>query len=266
MVTIDMSGKNVLITGAGGGIGGGIADVFAEAGAKVYVADWKMENAEKKAAEITEKGGNAVPVLLDVTKKDDIYALIDKIVKDDGGIDNLVTCAGACYNIPYMKTTDEQFRTLLEINLLSVNNTCQAALNHMVPKKAGKIVNIQSASSREGSPICSHYSSSKFGVMGLTQSIALAVAKEGINVNGICPGIIDTQLGAQQGSNLVDVIINSSGQSRDAVLQSLVDRNIPMGHFQTPEDVGYAALFLCSDYAKNITGQSLNVDGGMRLN
>ena len=130
MVKIDMTGKNVLITGAGGGIGGGIADVFAEAGAKVYVADWKIENAEKKANEIKAKGQSAVPVLLDVTKKDDIYALIDKIVADDGKIDNVVTCAGACYNVPYMNTTDEQFRTILEINLLSVNNTCQAALKH----------------------------------------------------------------------------------------------------------------------------------------
>ena len=136
----------------------------------------------------------------------------------------------------------------------------------MVPRKQGKIVNIQSASSREGSAICSHYSSSKFGVMGLTQSIALAVAKEGINVNGICPGLIVTGLGNQQGSNLWDVISKSTGQPREAVLKSLVEKNVPMGRYQTPEDVGYAALFLCSDYAQNITGQSLNVDGGMRLN
>jgi len=266
MVTIDMTGKNVLITGAGGGIGGGIADVFAEAGAKVYVADWKMENAEKKAAEITAKGQIAVPVRLDVTDKEAIYALIDKIVADDGAIDNVVTCAGACYNIPYMKTTSEQFRTLFEINLLSVNDTCQAALNHMIPRKQGKIVNIQSASSREGSAICSHYSSTKFGVMGLTQSIALAVAKENINVNGICPGMIPTDLGKQQDSNLVDVVVKSSGKSAEDVMAGLLAANVPMGRWQTAEDIGYAALFLCSDYAKNITGQSLNVDGGMRLN
>jgi len=265
MVTIDMTGKNVLITGAGGGIGGGIADVFAEAGAKVYVADWKMENAEKKAAEITAKGQIAVPVRLDVTDKEAIYALIDKIVADDGAIDNVVTCAGACYNIPYMKTTSEQFRTLFEINLLSVNDTCQAALNHMIPRKQGKIVNIQSASSREGSAICSHYSSTKFGVMGLTQSIALAVAKENINVNGICPGFIDTQLGSQQGSNLWDVLMKNWGKTKEEMLDTLVAKQVPMGRMQDPEDVGYAALFLCSDMAKNITAQSLNVDGGMKL-
>ena len=153
MVSIDLSGKNVLITGAGGGIGGGIADVFAKAGAKVYVADWKMENAEKKAAEIVKNGGNAVPVMLDVTKKDNIDAVVDKIVADDGKIDNLVTCAGACYNIPFMQTTEDQLRTLLDINLISVNNTCQAVLKHMIPKKYGKIVNIQSSASREGHPL-----------------------------------------------------------------------------------------------------------------
>ncbi|MBQ4248576.1 MAG: SDR family oxidoreductase [Clostridia bacterium] len=265
MVSIDLSGKNVLITGAGGGIGGGIADVFAKAGAKVYVADWKMENAEKKAAEIVKNGGNAVPVMLDVTKKDNIDAVVDKIVADDGKIDNLVTCAGACYNIPFMQTTEDQLRTLLDINLISVNNTCQAVLKHMIPKKYGKIVNIQSSASREGHPLTSHYAASKFGVMGLTQSIALSVAKENINVNGLCPGFIDTQLGAQQGSNLWDVLMKAYGQPKEQMLQTLVAKTVPMGRMQTPEDVGYAALFLCSDMAENITAQSLNIDGGMKL-
>ena len=170
------------------------------------------------------------------------------------------------YNVPYMDTTDEQLRTLLEINLIAVNNTCQAALKHMVPRKEGKIVNIQSSASREGHPLTAHYAASKFGAMGLTQSIALAVAKENINVNGICPGFIDTQLGAQQGSNLWDVLMKSWGKTKEEMLGALLEKNVPMGRMQAPEDVGYAALFLCSDYAKNITAQSLNVDGGMKLN
>ena len=266
MVTIDMTGKNVLVTGAGGGIGGGIADVFAKAGAKVYVADWKMETAEKKAAEIKAAGGIAVPVLLDVTKNDQIIAVIDKIVADDGKIDNLVTCAGAMYNVPFMETTEEQFRTILDINLISVSNTCQAALKHMLPRKEGKIVNIQSSSSREGHPRCSHYASSKFGVMGLTQSIALAVAKDNINVNGLCPGFIDTQLGAQQNSNLWDVLMRDWGKSKEDMMDTLINSMVPMGRPQTPEDIGNATLFLCSEYARNITAQSLNIDGGMKLN
>jgi NAD(P)-dependent dehydrogenase (short-subunit alcohol dehydrogenase family) len=266
MVNFDFTGQNVLITGAGGGIGGGIADVFAKAGAKVYVADWKLENAEKKAAEIKAAGGEAVPVLLDVTKKEQIDAAVDKIVADDGRIDNLVTCAGAMYNVPYMNTTEEQLRTLLDINLISVNNTCQAVLRHMIPRKQGKIVNVQSSASREGHPLCAHYAASKFGVMGLTQSIALSVAKENINVNGLCPGFIDTQLGAQQNSNLWDVLMKNWGKSKEEMMSVLVARDVPMGRLQTPEDIGNAALFLCSDYAKNITAQSLNIDGGMKLN
>ncbi|MBQ1334620.1 MAG: SDR family oxidoreductase [Clostridia bacterium] len=266
MVNFDFTGQNVLITGAGGGIGGGIADVFAKAGAKVYVADWKLENAEKKAAEIKAAGGEAVPVLLDVTKKEQIDAAVDKIAADDGRIDNLVTCAGAMYNVPYMNTTEEQLRTLLDINLISVNNTCQAVLRHMIPRKQGKIVNVQSSASREGHPLCAHYAASKFGVMGLTQSIALSVAKENINVNGLCPGFIDTQLGAQQNSNLWDVLMKNWGKSKEEMMSVLVARDVPMGRLQTPEDIGNAALFLCSDYAKNITAQSLNIDGGMKLN
>ncbi|MBR2743136.1 MAG: SDR family oxidoreductase [Clostridia bacterium] len=265
MVSIDMSGKNVLITGAGGGIGGGIADVFAKAGAKVYVADWKFENAQRKADEIKAAGGEAIPLMLDVTKKDDIYAAVDKIAAEDGRIDNLVTCAGAMYNVPYMKTTEEQLRTLLEINLISVNNTCQAVLRHMIPRKEGKIVNVQSSASREGHPLCAHYAASKFGVMGLTQSIALSVTGDNINVNGLCPGFIDTQLGAQQNSNLWDVLMKNWGKSKEEMMSVLVARDIPMQRLQTPEDIGYAALFLCSDMAKNITAQSLNIDGGMKL-
>jgi NAD(P)-dependent dehydrogenase (short-subunit alcohol dehydrogenase family) len=91
------------------------------------------------------------------------------------------------------------------------------------------------------------------------------VAKENINVNGLCPGFIDTQLGAQQGSNLWDVLMKAYGQPKEQMLQTLVAKTVPMGRMQTPEDVGYAALFLCSDMAENITAQSLNIDGGMKL-
>ena len=120
MVTIDMKGKVTLVTGAGGGIGGGIAHVFAQAGSKVYVADLKFENAKAKADELVAKGYDAIPVALDVTNKEQIYELIDKIVADNGKIDNLITSAGIMYNVPYMQSTDEQLRRTLEINLISV--------------------------------------------------------------------------------------------------------------------------------------------------
>lgn len=265
MIGMDMTGKVTLVTGAGGGIGGGIADVFAEAGSKVYVADMSFQAASLKAQQIKDKGFLAEAVALDVTKKDDIYAIIDKIVKDNAKIDNLITSAGIMYNKNYMETSDEEFRKVLEVNLLAVNNCCQAALIHMLPRKEGKIVNILSASSRQGSDFYSHYSASKFGTMGLTQSIALAVAKDNINVNGICPGVVLTTLGQKTGGGLAELRAKQLGTTPENI-EEAIRQSIPMKRFQTSEDIGNIALFLCSDLAKNITGQAINVCGGMRLN
>lgn len=260
-----MTGTATLITGAGGGIGGGIADVFAKAGAKVYVADLELEDAQAKAAQIKNVGFTAEAVRLDVTKKDDIYALIDRIVKENGKIDHLVNCAGIAYSKPYMESTDEEFRKILEVNLIGVNNCCQAALVHMIPRKEGKIVNILSASSRQGGDFYTHYSASKFGAMGLTQSIGLAAARHNINVNGICPGLILTKIGEKQGGGLVQQMAKYSGKPEEQ-MQDNLKKTIPMRRFQTGEDIGNMSLFLCSDLAKNITCQAINVCGGMRMN
>ena len=265
MIGIDMTGKVTLITGAGGGIGGEIADVFAKAGAKVYVADLELADAKAKAQEIKAGGGLAEAVRLDVTNKDDIHALIDRIAKENGKIDHLINCAGIAYNKPYMESTDDEFRKTLEVNLIGVNNCCQAVLRQMIPRREGKIVNILSASSRIGSDFFSHYSASKFGALGLTQSIGMAMARHNINVNGICPGIIETRIGEKQGGGMVQQMAKYSGRPEEQLKEN-IRKTIPLRRFQTGEDIGHMALFLCSDLAKNITCQAINVCGGMRMN
>jgi len=265
VITLDMTGKVTLITGAGGGIGGGIANVFAQAGAKVVVADVEREVAQAKADQLQKEGLIAEAVELDVTRKAQIDALVERIVKTDGKIDHLINCAGIMISKPYMETTDDEFRTILEVNLISVHNCCQAVLSQMIPRREGKIVNILSASSRMGSDFYSHYSSSKFGLMGLTQSIGLAAARHNINVNGICPGIVVTQLGEKQGGGLVQQMARYSGKPEE-LLQENIRKSIPLRRFQSGEDIGYTALFLCSDLAANITCQAINVCGGMRMN
>jgi NAD(P)-dependent dehydrogenase (short-subunit alcohol dehydrogenase family) len=265
MIGIDMTGKVTLATGAGGGIGGGIADVFAKAGSKVYVADLELEDARVKAGQLKAEGLLAEAVQLDVTKKDDIYALIDRIVKENGKIDHLINCAGIAYSKPYMESSDDEFRKTLEVNLIGVSNCCQAVLQQMIPRKEGKIVNILSASSRQGSDFYTHYSSSKFGAMGLTQGVGLAAAKHNINVNGICPGIIETKIGEKQGGGLTQQMAKYSGKPEELMRES-IRKTIPLRRFQTGEDIGHMALFLCSDLAKNITCQAMNVCGGMRMN
>jgi len=265
MIGIDMTGKVTLVTGAGGGIGGGIAEVFAKAGAKVYVADLELEDARAKARQLNGEGLLAEAVGLDVTKKDDIYALIDRIIQEEGKIDHLINCAGIAYNKPYMESTDDEFRKTLEVNLIGVNNCCQAVLRQMIPRKEGKIVNILSASSRQGSDFFTHYSSSKFGALGLTQGVGLAAARYNINVNGICPGIIETSIGEKQGGGLTQQMARYSGKPEEQMRES-IRRTIPLRRFQTGVDIGHTALFLCSDLAKNITCQAINVCGGMRMN
>lgn len=265
MIGIDMAGKVTLVTGAGGGIGGGIADVFAKAGSKVYVADMEFEDAKAKADQIKNQGLLAEAARLDVTNKDDIYALIDRIVRENGKIDHLINCAGIAYSKPYMESNDDEFHKTLEVNLIGVNNCCQAVLKQMIPRKEGKIVNILSASSRQGSDFYTHYSSSKFGLLGLTQGIGMAAAKHNINVNGICPGIIETKIGEKQGGGLVRQMAKYSGKPEE-LLKEGIRKTIPLRRFQTGEDIGYMALFLCSDLARNITGQAINVCGGMRMN
>ena len=265
MVGIDMTGKVTLITGAGGGIGGGIADVFAAAGALVYVADMELDDARAKADKINEAGMLARAVRLDVTSKDEIDSLMSRIVEENGKIDHLVNCAGIVYSKPYLESNDDEFRKTLEVNLIGVDNCCRAALKHMIPRKEGKIVNILSASSRIGSDFYTHYSASKFGALGLTQGIGLAAARYNINVNGICPGIIDTRIGEKQGGTLSQQMAKYSGKPEEQMKEN-IRKSIPLRRFQTGEDIGYMALFLCSELAKNITCQAINVCGGMRMN
>lgn len=265
MVGIDMTGKVTLITGAGGGIGGRIADVFAAAGALVYVADMELVDARAKAGKINEAGMLARAVRLDVTSKDEIGTLMSRIVEENGKIDHLVNCAGIVYSKPYLESNDDEFRKTLEVNLIGVDNCCRAALKHMIPRKEGKIVNILSASSRIGSDFYTHYSASKFGALGLTQGIGLAAARYNINVNGICPGVIDTRIGEKQGGTLPQQMAKYSGKPEEQMKEN-IRKGIPLRRFQTGEDIGYMALFLCSELAKNITCQAINVCGGMRMN
>ncbi len=265
MISIDMTGRVTLITGAGGGIGGGIANVFAKAGAKVYVADLELKDAKAKADGLRAAGFQAEAVRLDVADKNNINEVVDRIMKQEGRIDHLITCAGIGYNKPYMESSDDEFRKTLEVNLIGVNNCCQAVLKQMIPRREGKIVNILSASSRQGSDFFTHYSSSKFGALGLTQGIGLAAARHNINVNGICPGIIETGLGEKQGGSLVQQMSRYSGKPEERMKENL-RKVIPFRRFQSGEDIGYTALFLCSDLAKNITCQAINVCGGMRMN
>lgn len=261
MITIDLNGKNVLITGGGGGIAAGIARQYALAGADVYITDISEEKLSSTASALQKDGLSIKTRQMDVTDEENVCSVIDQIVKDDGKLDILVNGAGIMYQKPYMETTTQELLRTLNINLVGMDICCRAALKDMIQKRSGKIINICSAASRLGVANLAHYSESKFGAMGLTQAVALAVAEYGINVNGLCPGFVKTEL--------FDIFYRDEAEKNHKKIEDYIEvtaQNIPLHRLQTPEDVGNAAVFLSSDMAVNITGQLLNVCGGMRLN
>lgn len=261
MKKIDMSGMVTIVTGGAGVIGGGIAKAFAEAGSKVYVADLNKNAANAFADALVQKGMKAEGVELNVADSAMINRVVDMIAKKEGHIDHLINVAGMIISKPYMDATEADMKQSMDINLVSVDSMCRAVLRHMLPRKSGKIVNVASIAGRHGGDLLAQYSASKFAEIGLTQSIALAVAKSNINVNAICPGFIMSPIQEK----LIEERAKADGKTIEEIWE-VQNSRIPMYRFQTGEDMGNACLFLASDMAKNITGQALNVDGGIRLN
>lgn len=185
-----------------------------------------------------------------MTSKDEIDSLMSRIAEENGKIDHLVNCAGIVHSKPYLESNDDEFRKTLEVNLIGVDNRCRrAALKHMIPRREGKIVNILSASSRIGSDFYTHYSASKFGALGADPGHQLAAARYNINVNGICPGIIDTRIGEKQGGTLSQQMAKYSGKPEEQMKEN-IRKSIPLRRFQTAEDIGYMALFYARSWQK----------------
>lgn len=260
MVSIDLSGKVAVITGGGGVIPQGVARCLGAAGAKIYVADVKEEAAVKAVQALQELEIEADYVVVDVTKSEIVDEAFEKIHTQEGHIDILVNCAGVMVSKPYMDLTQRDFDFQLNINLVGMDNCCRAALKYMLEKKSGRIVNISSVAGRTGTPTAVHYSASKFGVIGLTQGIAAAVVKEGITANTICPGSVMSPLMQEVGAGYAKAYnISVEEGIRMHIAKS------PTGEAQTPEDMGNAVLFFCSELSNHITGCALNVCGGKRM-
>lgn len=261
MIGIDLSGKNVLITGATGGMGAGITRQYAKAGAKVYMTDINAPKLEELKSQFASEGLTVFPQKLDVTNEDEVKNTVNSIAAADGKIDILCYAAGIIYVRHYMESTVAELRRSLEVNLVGLDSCCRAVLEHMIPARQGKIVAICSAASREGKPNIAHYSASKFGDHGLLQSIALSVAEYGINVNGLCPGFVMSDMFYKFYAE------QKEKEGRDwSYYEELTKNALPMKRFQTGEDIGNAAVFFSSEMSCNITGQLLNVDGAMHLN
>lgn len=259
-VAIDLSGKNALLTGGGDGIGKVTAKMLAEAGANVFIGDLNLENAQKTVEEIkAEFGVKAFCCKCNVASVEDVNAMVDEAVKALGTIDILNNIAGVSKKVDYMDMTEDVYDMVMDINTKGTFFVDQAVLRVMIPNRKGKIVNMSSMSGKEGYATNVAYSASKFAVTGITQAVAKYAAPYNINVNAVCPGIVRTQIW----EGLLRQTKEQGGDP-DAYWKERISA-IPLQRPQTPEDVARMFVYLSSDFADNMTGQGINVTGGLIL-
>ena len=266
---MNVADKIALVTGGGRGIGRGISTVLAQNGADVVAADINLDDALSVAAEVSEIGRQAMAQRVDVTVQESIDNVVDAVMQQFGRIDILVNNAGIIAAPGWEereRPSEEDWDLLYAVNVKGVAGVTESVVPHMKRRRYGKIVNIASIAGRQGSRTSVAYASSKASVINLTQTYALELAEFNINVNSICPGILWTPMWQRIATRFGTVPGDRQGLPPREVFDLHVKQVIPMGREQTPEDIGHAVAFLASDYAKNITGQALNVSGGSHMN
>jgi meso-butanediol dehydrogenase / (S,S)-butanediol dehydrogenase / diacetyl reductase len=250
--------KTVLITGASRGIGAGLARRFAQEGANLVLSA-NETRVQEVAAELEKSGANAVAVICDVTSKSEVENLFAAAVKRFGAVDVSIQNAGVITIAKVEDLTEAEWDKVMDVNTKGVFLCCQEAARHMKPRKSGRIINTASGQARQGFIYTPHYAASKFDVVGITQSLAKELAPSGVTVNAFCPGIIDTDMWAYNDQAWGKLLGN---YQPGELMQEWVN-NIPMKRVGRPEDVAGLVTFLASDDAAYITGQTINVDGGL---
>ncbi|WP_027416745.1 SDR family NAD(P)-dependent oxidoreductase [Aneurinibacillus terranovensis] len=242
-----LSGQVAIVTGGASNIGKAVGWRLAREGAQVIIADINFAAAEKVAADITEAGFKALPHRVDVSSKKEVQDMIRKGEEELGRIDILANVAGILGpSAPVSEISEEDWDRVLAINLKGTFLCCQAAIDGMIKRGYGRIVNISSVSGKEGNPMLAPYVSSKAGVIAFTKSLGKEIAKTGVTVNCISPTMIEGELVKQMS---------------ESYFQSLLDK-IPMGRLGKPEEVAGLLNYLVSDEAGFITGQCYDLSGG----
>jgi 2-hydroxycyclohexanecarboxyl-CoA dehydrogenase len=245
--------KVAVVTGAASGIGRAIALTLGTEGARVAVLDLDQAGAVAVAAQIVDAKGDAHPWQVDVAEPARVEAVVGEVVARWGTVHVLVNCAGWDRPMPFVETTPEFWDKILAINLRGPLACTRAALRHMIKAESGRIVTIASDAGRVGSTGEAVYSAAKGGLIAFTKTVAREVARHRINVNCVCPGPSDTPLFQKEFAD------------KSPKLAESLKRVIPWGRLGVPDDVAPAVVFLASDDAAFITGQTLSVSGGLTM-
>ena len=246
-----LDGKTALVTGGGRGIGAGIARIFAREGARIVIATRTVSRGEAVARAIARNGGDAWAIATDVSDAKQVNAMISESRKRLGAIDIVAHNAGVYPSSSITKMRETEWDHVLDTNLKSVFLIAKSVLPHMISRKYGRIVVTSSISGpRVAMPEWSHYCASKAGVNGFIKAAALEVAKQGVTINAVEPG---------------NILIRRPGSREAREQEDMMVPAIPMGELGVPEDIAYAALYLASDEARYVTGQTIVVDGGQTL-
>lgn len=251
--------KVVVINGASRGIGVGLARRFAQEGATVVITA-NEELVHQTAQELQASGYAAHSVVVDVTVKAEVEAMYKQVVEQYGKVDVSIQNAGVITIKKLNELTEEEWDWVLDVNTKGVFLCCQAAAGYMVKQGSGKLINTASGQSRDGFIYTPHYAASKMGVVGITQSLAKELAPVGITVNAFAPGIIETDMWKYNDKAWGSLL---GGYAEGELISEWVQNNIPMKRAGTPDDVSGLVLFLASSDADYITGQTINVDGGL---
>ncbi|GAC06445.1 SDR family oxidoreductase [Paraglaciecola chathamensis] len=249
-ITYDFSGKIVLVTGGGSGIGRASSEAFGAAGAIVAVADISEKNGLETVEAIRAAGGTAEFIFVDVSNEESVKAMIKSVVDTFGTLDIAHNNAGIEGNhIPLAELPSDNWRQVIDVDLTSVFYCLKAEIPEMMKNGGGAIVNTASASGLIGGYNLSVYTAAKHGVIGLTKAAAMDYANKGIRINSICPGAIDTPFIAALPKPLIDRVTFAT----------------PMDRLGQPREIAQSVLWLCSDASSYVTGHSLSVDGGVVL-
>jgi NAD(P)-dependent dehydrogenase (short-subunit alcohol dehydrogenase family) len=244
-----LSGKNILITGGGTGVGAVMAKQFAEAGGTVTVAGRTRKTLEQAASQ----HASIKVATVDITDEESVKALFDEI----GVMDIVVANAGASSSAPLAKTSLADWQQMIDVNLTGTFLTLKEGLVRLKGKDWGRLIAVASTAGLKGYPYVAPYAAAKHGVIGLIKSMALEVAKSGITANALCPGFLNTEMTERSIANIME----KTGMSADDALKALAKNN-PQGRLIEPEEVAAAALNLCGPHSEGLNGVALSISGG----